>query len=38
MMTYRIQSRHIYKETDGLKKDKMIKQYKQNQEQAKIIY
>ncbi len=38
MMTYIIQSRHIYEQTDRLKKDKMKKQYKQNQEQAKIIY
>ena len=38
MMTYIIQSRHIYEQTDRSKKDKMKKQYKQNQEQAKIIY
>ncbi len=38
MMTYIIQSRHIYEQTDRLKKDKMKNQYKQNQEQAKIVY
>ena len=38
MMTYIIQSRHIYEQTDRLKKDKMKKQYKQNQEQANILF